>query len=496
MMSKINVKEFVVLKARQKAHLYKKLKSRKLHSKWISYKTLKTEKRYFDDIIHQLINKVKEIQKLSEITIDKGTIKLVDYSILSYNGDFMGKVITKDDHIYRGIYKESCQAFIQLWKSGLLQALGEYGYIPETTVTEYFTEDYPIIIEHQKVLISESKLWNYEMIKDACIQMSIIQKVCNAFGFKLHDGHLNNVTFSNGRCLFTDIGSFMLDDGFYLGQKSAMTFAGLYRLLFWNLDNSILKRIQVYDEKNNSIWLTTMYYDDETIEYKCMLRKFLRYHLFRSSPVYNIIIRKIFYLYDTRPEYISLAFKNDILYKSNIYSVDIEKIINYLKQTHMAICTCTDIGGNFGYLAEGIYKELKIHVKTIDYQDIGSEIAYCRFKTKNLPIDTFLYHYIYGSSNETRHIIESDLVTAIDITNNIEIYQAWKFDSLLNSLSKITKKYVCITCHENSEICEDLHSVKNTFKNFFELLYDMDFISGDNKPAILLVGKLKYYSQE
>ena len=120
MMSKINVKEFVVLKARQKAHLYKKLKSRKLHSKWISYKTLKTEKRYFDDIIHQLINKVKEIQKLSEITIDKGTIKLVDYSILSYNGDFMGKVITKDDHIYRGIYKESCQAFIQLWKSGLL----------------------------------------------------------------------------------------------------------------------------------------------------------------------------------------------------------------------------------------------------------------------------------------------------------------------------------------------------------------------------------------
>ena len=495
-MSKTGIKEFLVYKLKQRVHLYRKLKNRKLCPRWISYKTLKAERYKFESLAGRLIDEIKDFHLSNSLMATRGTIKLSDFHILSYNGDFLGKVIEKDGHIYRGIYRESCTYFEKLWTSGILQVLARNGYIPETSITDYFTEEYPIILEHQGVSISSSKMWNYEMIKDACVMMCLIQRVCRAFGFKLHDGHLNNITFHNGRCVFIDIGSFVPDDGFCLGQSLGLIFAGLYRLLFWNLDNSILKRIQVYDEKNNEIWISPMYYDTDTFEYKHMRSKFMRYHIFHSAPLYNLLIQKVFYLYDVRPEYISILFKNKKSREEKQFSNtakkadrDIKEVIAGIGKIIPDIESCTDIGGNLGYLAEAVYHEFKVRVVAADYRDLGSEMTYRRLKEKHIPINTFLYNYIYGSDEESRKCVMADLITAIDITNNVEVYQAWKVDSLINSISKISKKYSCITCHENQDPTKSLSAVRDAFVNFFDICCEKQFDLGEGKKALLLLGK-------
>ncbi len=495
-MSKTQIKEFLVYRVKQKVRLYRKLKDRKLCPRWISYRTLKTERDKFDRLISKLTDEIKRFQLTDALTVGMGTVQLSGFRLLSYNGDFLGKVIEKDGHIYRGIYKESCSYFERLWKSGILQVLALHGYIPETSITDYFTEEYPIIIEHQRISISSSKMWNYEMIKDACIMMTVIQRVCNAFGFKLHDGHLNNITFDNGRCVFIDIGSFVVDDGLHLGQSLTVVFAGLYRLLFWNLDNSILKRIQVYDEKNNEIWIAPMYYDTDALEYKHMRSKFMRYHVLHSAPLYNLLVQKIFYLYDVRPEYISILFNNKNLREEKgavgimkEADRDIKEVISGIKKIIPEIESCTDIGGNFGNLAEAIYHEFKVKVIAADYSDRDSEIAYCRLREKQIPINTFLYNYIYGADEESRNCVMADLVTAVDITNHAEIYQAWKVDSLINSISKLSKKYCCITCHESTDQEKGLSAVRKAFGNFFDICYEKEFDLSDGEKAVLLLGK-------
>jgi hypothetical protein len=486
-----STKIFVISKIKRKVYLYRKLKNRKLHPLNISRKDLKASVQRYSTIRNKLISEIREYNVIED-PFDNNRIFFEGYKILSYNGDLMGKVFTREGHIYRGIYSESEDVFKRLWNTGILQVLGQNELIPKTTVTNYYTDEYPLILEHEVVTMSASKLWNYEMVKDASILICLIQQVCNAFGFKLHDGHLNNVTFNNGHPVFTDIGSIVINDGNVFRQKAGTLFAGCYRLLFWEVENSILKRIQPYDELNNTLCIEPQYYDDQTIECKLILKKYIRYHIIRSSLLSNYLIFKMFYLYDVRPEYIELLFNAGCRTKQvEDYSKDVNAILFAIESIKSEILKITDIGGSAGYIPKILQNNLSVEVNCLEHSDIKSEMAYNSYKEENIKLNTYLFNYIYGADEKTLELIKADLVTAVDVTNNLSIYQTWKADSLFNDLAKISNKYVAITIHidEIKQKTYKITDIKKQFMMFFELVYENEFSLEKGKNIYVYLGR-------
>jgi hypothetical protein len=452
----------------------------------INKKQLNDSKNKFDGIVEELISEIKDFQQ-SDYTNNVsiyGSVEERNFKILSYNGDKMGKVLSKDGRIYRGIYKESAESFSKLWNSGVLQVLANHHYLPQSYATEYKNDEYPIIIEHEIVTMSTSKMWNSLMIKDACINMCIIQRVCSEFGFTLHDGHLNNITFHNGKPIFTDIGSIVENKGQRTSFAQGLVFSGAYRCLFSQLNNSILKSIQTFDEENNSIWISPRYYDDQTIEYRYALKKYKRYNKLHSSILCNKIIHDIFDKYSVKPEYFDILFgmiQSEKVNELSLLQFAHKDVIDIISKYQNKIQTIVDVGGTQGRLAVDIKNKFPDKmIKTTEISYAFSEASYKYISEKSVGITSYLFHYLYGADQSSRDTIKSDLVICLDITNNLITFQDWKVDSLLNSIKKITNKYALITfdLYHNKL---DVSQFEKNVSDFFIIIEKHQLRFGDNQ---------------
>lgn len=492
-----NQKQFIVdLKrfGRRRVEYIKRKKKQNLHPLRIRKNIINEVEKLFDERVNTLIDQIRvycSSPAYDPCVKQKGTVLFDDFQILSYNGDSMGKVLRKNNRIYRGIYKESVPQFAKLWNSGLLQVLGQNNIVPVTTITDYYTEEYPIILEHSIVDMYTSKCWNNLMIKDACVAMTVLKRVAVSVGFTLYDGHLNNMTFHNGCPMFTDIGSIVENKGQKTAYENSLVFAGLYRLIFNALNNSIIKRLQLYDEDNNCIWISPIYYDDATFEYYNALKAFKRYHRLHSSFLCNWMIFRLFDCYDCRPEFVELIFST--LSSGDDDSVqavnDITQVVNIIDKLKLNIETAVDIGGTSGKLALELYKKTKAKVISVESDDARSERAYQLFTKTKAPINTVLFHYLYGADDNTRDYLRSDIAIALDITHNLRVYQLWKPDSLLNSLAKLTNKYVAVTFYPDEKY--NTECFEKYFSDFFSVVCRKALADKSNGEGVLYVGKIK-----
>ena len=431
----------------QRARYVKRIAGLKNSPLHISRKILAERREYFDGIIDTLCAEMQEVAR-EKPEIPSASVEMTDFRILSFNGDRMGKVFLKDGSICRGIYAESCTDFKNLWETGLLQVLGRHGMIPKTEISDYYLPEYPVILTHESVQIIPSKLWCHQMIKDASILISVIKRCAERVGYTLHDGHLNNVSFHNGKPVFTDIGSIVKNNGQRTVCNKEILFSGLYRLVFQEIGNSILSRIQPYDEENNAIWLMPRYYDDLTREYHTALGAYRRFHRFHSRGLTNSIISSLFDSYDVRPEYIDLLFpepQRTITEAEQTHSRDISEVIGFLEEKKLSFDSFVDVGGNHGRLSAQINKQFGVYAASLEHDDAAANQSYIMFKREDICGNVLAFNYLYGCDSVSRSIIKADMAAAIDITNHVNSFQQYRFDSLINSLCKCSNQYVLIT---------------------------------------------------
>ena len=457
-------------------------KQRRMFPLRVTKKELESKKQYYINRADALVEKIKAFQpddfQHGEKTLFEG------YRILSYNGDQMGKVLKKDGRIFRGIYAESVDWFKKLWNIGLIQTLAEEGIFPETAVTDFQTEEFPIILEHKVIEISTAKMWNPEMVRDACITISFVDSVCRRFGYKLIDGHLNNISFSNGKPIFTDIGSIVEDKGQYTAYESSLVFAGGYKLIASALGNSIIDRIQFFDENNNAIWPAPFCYDESTYECRHLLKKFKKWHRLHSSLTANNIIFRLFELGQVRPEYFDLIFKDAPLKEQTVGEcADILSAV--LKQSVQSV---TVVGGPVS-LGQAIYDKSGIRVVVLDHSVDASRYSYRNSEN----ISCYCYNYLYGGDIETLNCIRSELVVAEKVTENLISYQNWKLESVFNGLSKLTSRYavVLFDVGRKASRCidsavDDVRLFEKKFSEFFNIIETAH--NGDN---YIFVGELR-----
>lgn len=466
-----------IKRSREKGHI------RPVH---VSGAELKDRSNYYGGIVEDFVREMNARAENFEADYPRNE-RLTDYEILSFNGDRMGKVLRKDGEIYRGIYRESADDFREMWKTGLLQTLSAHGWIPETEISGYYTDEYPIILKHRTVDMNASKLWSYNMVREAAIRISLIQNIARRAGFTLHDGHMNNVTFHEGKPVFTDIGSFVKDRGQTTVCNREIVFSGCYRCVFRQLGNFMLSRNQTYDESNNMIWMTPRYYDDLTEEYRLALRKFRAYHRFRSSAVIRKIIHRMFDCWDVRPEYVDVLFPSETGAAENPYPKDVERIAAALREAGIVPASAVDVGGTAGHMSERIYKEYGVKVTCCETDDTVCDRAYAHFVAEKIPGNVFAFHYLYGCDPDSRRSVIADLATCADITHNVFSVQQYRCDSLLNSLRKMAYRYVAVTYYPyrvasekyirrlTDEGAEDVQEFVRTFKEFFDVLLMKEF---------------------
>ena len=264
-----------------------------------------------DDYAALINDLCAEIEAYSPAPLtDHEKIPFDDYKIVSYNGDRMGKVFCRDGEYYRGVYQESVVDFTELWRKGIIQVMGKRGYIPKTEITDFCLEEYPVILHAEKVQISTSLIWTYSMVKDAALHMIIMNSVLRRFGYKLHDGHLNNITFHNGKPLFTDLGSIVKDEGQKVSFEQELVFSACYRMVFELIGKSALARVQVYDENNNSVWIRPRAYNEQLREYRSARDALFRLLVFRANSRAKKMARNIFDHHVLKPEEVELFFSH------------------------------------------------------------------------------------------------------------------------------------------------------------------------------------------
>ena len=436
-------------------------------------------------------------------------VELKNYTILSFNGDRMGKVISYNGGIYRVIYKESVPAFKKLWKTGVLQLLGEKGMIPKTEITRFYTEEYPIIISHEKVTMSPSSLWNDDMILDALLLICLIKEIVQRSGFTLHDGHLNNVTFHEGRPVFTDIGSIVENKGQPTICDREILFTGCYRLLSRRIGNSILKHIQLYDESNNMIWIGERSYNDMVREYGALLGAFLRYHFFHSGIVTFWTACLLFKAYDVRAAYIYALFHHDDLLKDESHGSggDHEEDLDLVADAIASFDDISDIvevSGSEGRAASYLFRKTGISVHTLEADEKSAEKAYERFRKEQIPANVYCFNYLYGTDDKILASVRAGLVIASDVSNSCVSYQNYRIDSVLNSLSKLTTGYVACTFYPLRKTREkfrsgsdDPESRISEFENAFGLFFETEKKreigrAGSEDHHILYIGRKKH----
>jgi len=145
-----------------------------------------------------------------------GKILLKEIEYYNYSWwDQVGRIFFWNNRIFRGIYYNQQEHVNRLFKCGLINRLVEENLFPESWITNYYTDEFPLVIEHEIISpVTFSYEWCFSMLKDAAICVLKINKISQSFGYQLKDCHGSNILFKCLNPVFIDLGSFIpLDNG-------------------------------------------------------------------------------------------------------------------------------------------------------------------------------------------------------------------------------------------------------------------------------------------
>lgn len=400
----------------------------------------------FRGLKEKLVNDIRKecISKVSLLDHHNKT-KLADVEMLSYNGDQMGKVFKSNGKIYRGIYKNKVKEFENIWNKGVFQVLWRYGLIPEIKISQYMTDEFPVVLEIQTVEIVDNSNWTFAMIRDACCLVCLLVDVLNEFECTLLDGHLNNVTFDHGKPVFVDIGSVI---GYRpTAAKEELAFCGLFRLLFGTLGNVMLYRMPVFNASINTAFLEPRFYNQLTRDYRYCLRSFLRYQMIHHGPIQYLIAFRMFHLYEYDVDSIERIFptylEKDVINEGTLNAELYESMIRDLSDCFEGK-TVVDIGGGSDFVERilEIYSVPKAHY--LDFNEKRLDQVYLQNDKHHNIVHYSLVNYIYLQKDQISKSFEADTVVAWFPLLNSRSYQGLNVQTIANQMIQLGKEKIFI----------------------------------------------------
>ncbi len=451
----------------------------------------------------EIVQKIKDYQNKMESFSYCPTEQLLDYCINFSCQDPLGCILHKDGKIFRGVYRKSKESFIELYNTGILQVFAEIGWLPHFNITHYYTEEYPVVLEIEKLDIISLQFWTFSMIKEEARLKLQILDILKEFGYTLVDGHSGNVTFKNGKPIFFDFGSFIKGipsaaiDEIYtfniiplmelsLGDyKSARFFGDSPRIPNVNTRESYEAKSAIKRFTNLKNW---------KIMKKCKKWKLL------SGSDLDVLFPENCYLKETQWKDYGYTELSKVEMDERF-----QKILGKIKKYSNNAKTFLDLAGNKGYFSYLIQKNMKLNrVISSDYDEMAIEKGIRLLKDYNINFLWFNFMYQLSAVDS----LKSDIVCALAVTHHLLLSQHINIDYMLNTLKKYVNKNLYIEfcplgmypCENPNEkpVVPDWYTTEwfeSYFKKYFKLLDKETIatvtINGIEYPhRILFVGEI------
>jgi hypothetical protein len=386
--------------------------------------------------------------------------KMENYTVLCSLADVLGKVIVtvenNEKYFYRGIFPEKIGFFKELYECGVLQSLAESGRVVQIKLTDFYTEEFPLIVQMETLLEVPPNFWSFSMIRDSAVNILIINSVLKAYGYTLIDGHPFNSFFRKNKSVFFDLGSFVkskkeiFKEQFYSYYVNTLTMLSVkksyyarHRFCFYNIALSP-ESVDV----------------DNSIEMKAVEKMFLKHHRRYSSREYNRILKKVFLQKDIKPEFIDVLFPEYIREKavwgnySNAYFTDKEipgrqrRIMELTNEYSSDAKSTLDIAGNSGYFSSLLEQTGRFNsIISVDYDEHAIETGRILLKEKNVSLflmNPFTPLFLKDNIQNISRIIQADMVFALALTHHLILSQRFDINAIFAVISMYSKKYVYI----------------------------------------------------
>ena len=409
----------------------------------------RSRKEYWDRYIESLVTEIGQyrINEKPDLRLPEHPVKICPDRHISNLGDQTGRVFEYQGKICRGIYKESVSGFKQVWDTGVLQVLAEHSLVPHITISDYVTDEYALVLDVERVTIQKNTVWTYAMIKDACILTVVLKQVLNRFGLTLIDGHLNNLTFHRGNPMFIDIGSIV--PYFDNGVLAELVFAGVYRLVFGYIGNSMMYRLPSHDLDNGNIFIVPRRYNMLDREYTMARKALKHYYLLRGTFLQRRIVHNVFDLYKYEAQDIDLLFpisNTDPAVSASFWDAALKEAgcVADLK-------TAVTGGNTFGLAEAALFDQNPdILVRSMDFTESRLDQAYLALKPLRRNSQTFLYNYMYLQSEQVT-AMRSDAAVYVDPLNDHPNFLPSSDKVLAGAIVRLAEKYLLIACPASEE---------------------------------------------
>lgn len=399
-------------------------------------------------------------------------IENFQYNLLSNIDDF-GRVFIYENKVMRGIYPEKVDCVKKMFSSGLIDALYSEKFIPYTVISEYYADEFPMILEHERIsTVSYFTEWTFDMIRDAGLFVLSLERYLNNNGWKLKDCHPYNILFNDsGDCVYVDIGSIIPWDGkhgSFLREFDAFYIypVEMYRY-YPDLASKMLRRSHNWS------------FDELLVFYNGFSRTcYNKGKILLQKLIYRVASRNFMvnrFLLDKRKKVLTSAailgngvwsdYQNEEVLQQIFEYKEIDDfvikrferykmILTYLLE--MQPSSVFEFGANSGLFAVAACKfcyTIKSYIAT-DYDNKAINYLYLFVKKNKLQYDflskiksfviDFAGLYKHQNWQDMNERFRSDVVICMAMTHHLLLKQGISIDMVLRQLRAVSRKYVIV----------------------------------------------------
>ncbi|MEQ8473912.1 MAG: hypothetical protein RIC35_22135 [Marinoscillum sp.] len=426
-------------------------------------------------------------------------LKVDDASVV----DQAGIVFHYEDRVFRAISSDYVDLYTTLLSSGELSELFSCGLVKTWIAKDIAIQGFDLVLEHEKIqFISTWREWTSGMAKDAALLYLNLSILLEKKGLKLKDTEPENIQFVNGRPMWIDFGSIVLNS-----NKPEFHFQGFqvnHLIPLWLISKG-------FNDLGFSIYL------EASIERlkKMFLKKPLCYLPLKAywsyrkeKSTHKKLINLENYVASLDMQ-ISKGYWTDYPEHGNpdpkfenTFSKKALCVFEALKKTKGA--TLLDMAGNKGWFSL-LAANMGFSVVCFDLDEVSIERLYQIVKKESFPVlplklDFLVPSHPYGYNLGKKSSFErlsSDVVLALAIIHHLVFKAFVRFDTFSSILSKYTKKYALVEFIPKEDQYVSQWNVERfpwyNLDNFIDSLSiyfnEIEVVDSDPHPRKLLICK-------
>jgi len=427
--------------------------------------------------------------------------------------DPIGRVFKYKDRVFRGIYKEQIYYVKSIFDCGLYQNLFDEGLLVKTSFTKYRSNNFPLILEHEKLVTTLPTEWTYSMLKDSALTILKVNNICNKYGYELGDAHPYNILFKGSNPLWIDLGSIVPISRKWRAYPEFVNYTVVPLVYMANNElfeaYSILQSERTFKIASNDFRSTLLYKTFLVLSRES--EKDINDGVIDSRWIEN-------YKNNYEPDKL---FWSDYQRDINELEIDLKphknnhfnrffKLLPIMKNYSDDAKTMIDLAGNTGFLSVICSRRIHFLDKIIntDYDYYSIEKSYSFVKRQNTEvIESYLLNFMLPMHSWVYRNLKSDIVVALAITHHLLLTQGFKIDEIFEKIKLFSKKYVYIEFMPLGLWSGDINSkpkipdwyttewFEKKFKEHFNLILrrtiEFHVINGVKEPhRVLFIGKI------